>query len=64
LGANEATLTFTGRRLTPGDFDALSEFVMFAKKQFERKTKAEVSLTFKPIAPGLKIDPSTGMPEE
>lgn len=40
LGSNEATLTFQGDVLTAEDFDALGEFVEFAKKQFERKSKA------------------------
>jgi hypothetical protein len=36
LGANEATLVFTGQQLTADDFDALSDFVDFSKKQFVR----------------------------
>ena len=41
LGSNEATLVFNGEKLSLDDFDALGEFVVFAKKQFERKQKAE-----------------------
>jgi hypothetical protein len=43
LGSNEATLVFNGEKLSPDDFDALGEFVTFAKKQFERKQKTEES---------------------
>jgi hypothetical protein len=43
LGSNEATLVFNGEKLSLDDFDALGEFVTFAKKQFERKQKAEES---------------------
>lgn len=39
LGANQATLVFTGEALTPDDFDALIDFVSFSKRQFERATK-------------------------
>lgn len=41
LGANEATLTFSGVSLSADDFDALADFVEFAKKQFLRKEKAQ-----------------------
>lgn len=41
LGSNEATLVFNGEKLSLDDFDALGEFVVFAKKQFERKQKSE-----------------------
>lgn len=41
LGANEAKLEFTGSELTGDDFQALIEFVEFAKKQFERRKKFE-----------------------
>jgi hypothetical protein len=41
LGSNEATLVFKGDKLSADDFDALGEFVEFAKKQFERKQKTE-----------------------
>jgi len=41
LGSNEATLTFTGSKLSADDFDALGEFIAFAKKQFERKAIQE-----------------------
>jgi len=40
LGANQATLVFTGQELTPDDFDALVDFVQFSKRQFERAQKA------------------------
>jgi len=40
LGANEATLVFTGENLATEDFDALVEYVQLFKKQFERKLKA------------------------
>jgi hypothetical protein len=43
LGSNEAVLVFNGEKLSLDDFDALGEFVVFAKKQFERKQKAEES---------------------
>lgn len=39
LGANEATLVFTGERLAADDFDALVDFVEFSKKQFLRAQK-------------------------
>jgi hypothetical protein len=39
LGSNEATITFKGENLSPEDFEALGEFVAFAKKQFERRQK-------------------------
>lgn len=41
LGANQATLVFTGEELTDDDFDALADFVEFAKKQFVRAAKKE-----------------------
>lgn len=41
LGENQATLVFTGTALAEEDFDALSDFVEFAKKQFVRKAKAQ-----------------------
>lgn len=40
LGANQATLVFTGHSLSVEDFDALLDFVEFARKQFARKEKA------------------------
>lgn len=43
LGSNEATLVFNGEKLSADDFDALGEFVDFAKKQFVRKQKEEAS---------------------
>ncbi|PYJ58174.1 MAG: hypothetical protein DME24_17320 [Verrucomicrobia bacterium] len=39
LGASEATLIFTGESLSGEDFDALAEFVLFAKKQHARRLK-------------------------
>jgi hypothetical protein len=38
LGANEATLVFTGESLSPADFDALIEYVELFKKQFQRRS--------------------------
>jgi len=43
LGANEATLAFTGTELTADDFDALIDFVTFSKRQFERALKSSSS---------------------
>jgi DNA-binding transcriptional regulator YhcF (GntR family) len=43
IGANEATITFTGEKLSGEDFDALGEYVGIFKKQFERKQKAEAA---------------------
>ena len=40
LGGNEATLVFTGKTLVPDDFDALAEYVLLFKKQFERRQKS------------------------
>lgn len=42
LGENQATLVFTGGALTVEDFDALADFVEFAKKQFVRKMKGQL----------------------
>lgn len=39
LGANQATLVFTGQQLNVDDFDALIDFVQFSKRQFERAAK-------------------------
>lgn len=39
VGASEATITFTGERLTVDDFDALADYIAIFKKQFERKEK-------------------------
>jgi len=47
LGANQATLVFTGQRLTEDDFDALTDFVAFSKKQFVRASKSDVQPTAK-----------------
>ncbi len=41
LGANEATIVFKGEKLSPEDFDALSDYVALFKKQFERKKETE-----------------------
>ncbi|MEP6667863.1 MAG: hypothetical protein ABJF10_01850 [Chthoniobacter sp.] len=40
LGANQATLVFTGQELTVDDFDALADFVEFSKRQFVRAQKS------------------------
>jgi hypothetical protein len=48
LGANEATITFTGEELSAEDFTALGEYVTLFKAQFERKQKTESS---NPIPP-------------
>ena len=40
LGANEATLEFTGEStLSPSDFDDLKAYIDLFKKQWERKAK-------------------------
>lgn len=39
LGLSEAELTFTGERLEPEDFDALTDYVAIFKKQYERKQR-------------------------
>lgn len=42
LGANEATLTFTGKTaLQPEDFEELKDALEFFKKQYERKLKQD-----------------------
>ena len=41
LGSNEATITFTGKSLSPEDFVALIEYIQIFKKQFERKVQSE-----------------------
>jgi hypothetical protein len=38
LGANQATIIFSGTHLASEDFDALADYVVIFKKQFERKT--------------------------
>ncbi len=43
LGANEATITFCGDKLSVEDFDALGDFVEYCKKQYERKLKSELA---------------------
>jgi hypothetical protein len=40
LGANEATLVFTGDALVPEDFDALLDYVALFKSQFVRRLKS------------------------
>jgi hypothetical protein len=35
-GSEEVALTFTGESLTAADFDALEDFVQFARRQCER----------------------------
>ncbi len=39
LAGSEATLVFTGRSLSPDDFDALADYVALFKKQFQRRLK-------------------------
>lgn len=39
LGDNHAMITVKGDRLTSEDFDALAEFIAFARKQFKRNSK-------------------------
>jgi hypothetical protein len=51
IGANEATITFTGAELTTGDFDALADYVGIFKREFERKQKAESSHPIPPPKP-------------
>jgi hypothetical protein len=41
IGASEATITFTGEKLSVEDFDALADYIAIFKKQFERKQKSE-----------------------
>ena len=48
LGANEATITFTGEKLSADDFTALGDYVNLFKAQFERKQRTESS---NPIPP-------------
>jgi hypothetical protein len=43
LGSNEATITFTGEKLSVEDFESLGDFVEYCKKQFERKLASEQS---------------------
>jgi hypothetical protein len=38
---SEAEIIFTGERIEPEDFDALSEYVGIFKKQYERKIAAQ-----------------------
>lgn len=37
LGGAEATIVFRGERLSPGDFEALADYITLFKKQFERR---------------------------
>ncbi len=41
VGASEATITFTGEKLSVQDFDALADYIGIFKKQFERKAEME-----------------------
>ncbi len=41
LGENEATIVFTGKSLSPEDFDALIEYVQLFKRQFQRRQTKE-----------------------
>jgi hypothetical protein len=41
LGENEATIEFTGTKLTPEDFDGLADYVKIFKAQFLRKKELE-----------------------
>jgi peptidoglycan hydrolase-like protein with peptidoglycan-binding domain len=43
IGANEVTITIKGTSLAVEDFDALGEYVVFCKKQYERKLQSEKS---------------------
>lgn len=49
LGANEATITFIGEKLSAADFDALRDYVDIFKKQFERKTAASIDSNLEKI---------------
>jgi len=57
LGANQATLVFTGEELTVDDFDALIDFVGFSKKQFERAQKRGMQRTLEVIDAGTEKYP-------
>lgn len=57
IGANEATITFSGEELTAGDFDALTDYVAIFKKQFERKQKSESSHPLPPPKPAFPEPP-------
>jgi len=47
IGASEATITFTGEKLSVEDFDALADYITIFKKQFERKATLEMKETAK-----------------
>ena len=51
LGPNQATLVFTGQKLTADDFDALIDFVEFSKRQFERAQKIAPQIEEVPPSP-------------
>ncbi|MGB7746924.1 MAG: hypothetical protein WBN75_06515 [Verrucomicrobiia bacterium] len=51
IGANEATITFTGEKLSVEDFTALGEYVTLFKTQFERKQNSEPTQTTLPKPP-------------
>lgn len=61
LVESEASLVFTGEKLTPADFDALIEYVELFKKRFERKQKTELDSYSMPKPPFVaKIKTATG----
>lgn len=45
LGANVATIEFTGEQLSTEDFDALRDYVDLFKRQFERRLKSSSSVS-------------------
>jgi len=57
LGANEATITFTGEKLSVEDFDALCEYVDIFKKQFERRMVAAQDPTLERISGTISTQP-------
>lgn len=57
LGQNEATLVFTGEKLTTDDFDALTEYVELFKKQFERAQAGVAAAKAAFAAPPIKEVP-------
>ncbi len=59
LGANQATLVFTGDKLTPDDFDALVDFVQFSKRQFERAQKGVAAAKAAFASPRVEEVPPT-----
>ena len=57
IGASEATMTFTGEKLSVEDFDALADYVAIFKKQFERKQTAEkMAAAIEDFKKGVKSD--------